>query len=257
MGKSTRIVIKIGTGVLTRKDGIRLDEPAFVELARSIAALSNEGWQVIVVSSGAVGAGLMEFGRTTRPTATAELQAFAAIGQARLMQTWRTHLQVRDLAGAQLLLTYEDLESPDRRERILLTLGHLLGMGHVIPIINENDSVAVEELRFGDNDALSARVAAMVGADCLLLLTSVDGLTDANGTLIPVVPDVAAAMGHVRAEKGTLSVGGMQTKLQATAHAVASGVQVIIANGKEAVRIPGIIAGTDARCTRFPLPSHV
>ncbi len=253
MTDERRIVIKIGTGVLTRRDGIRLDEPVFVDLARSIAALKDDGWHTIVVSSGAVGAGLMEFGRSERPSETAELQAFAAIGQARLMQTWRTHLQVRDLAGAQLLLTYGDLESVERRERILRTLDHLLGMGNVVPSINENDSVAVEELRFGDNDALSARVAEMAGARLLVLLTSVDGLMDGSGTLIPEVPDIAAAMSHVRAEKGALSVGGMQTKLQATSHAVENGVPVIIANGKEATRLPGIVNGTDHRCTRFPI----
>lgn len=257
MREDKRIVIKIGTGVLTRRDGIRLDEPVFVDLARSIASLKEAGWQTIVVSSGAVGAGLMEFGRTERPSGTAELQAFAAIGQARLMQTWRTHLQVRDLAGAQLLLTYGDLDSEERRERILRTLDQLLSMGNVVPIINENDSVAVEELRFGDNDALSARVASMVGAKLLVLLTSVDGLINAAGQVIPEVTDVAEAMSHVREEKGALSVGGMQTKLQATSFALESGVPVIIANGKEATRLPGIVFGSDTCCTRFPLPSHV
>ena len=256
MNKEKRIVIKIGTGVLTRRDSIRLDEPVFVELARAISALHAGGWHAVVVSSGAVGAGLMEFGRNERPTETAELQAFAAIGQARLMQTWRTHLQVRDLVGAQLLLTYGDLESDDRRERITRTLDHLLSMGNVIPIINENDSVAVEELRFGDNDALSARVAGIAGAELLVLLTSVDGLMDGTGKVIPVVPDIAASMAHVRGDKGALSVGGMATKLQATAHAVEAGIPVIIANGKEAHRLPAIVAGTDPVCTRFPLPHH-
>ena len=251
MSKEKRIIIKIGTGVLTRRDGIRLDEPVFVDLARAIATLHADGWRVLVVSSGAVGAGLMEFGRTERPTETAELQAFAAIGQARLMQTWRTHLLVRDLVGAQLLLTYDDIESEERRERIHRTLDCLLAMGNTIPIINENDSVAVEELRFGDNDALSARVASLAEAELLVLLTSVDGLLDADGVVIPDVPDINAVTQHVRAEKGALSVGGMQTKLQATALAVNNGIPVIIANGKEAARLPGIVKGTDPCCTRF------
>ncbi len=255
MAAPSRIVIKIGTGVLTRDDRIRLDEPAFVEIARAVAALVADGWRVVLVSSGAVGAGLMEFGRRERPDDTPTLQAFAAIGQARLMQTWRTHLQVRDLAGAQLLLTYSDLDSEERRQQILRTLEKLLEMGNVVPIINENDSVAIEELRFGDNDALSARVAVLAGAALLVLLTSVDGLLDMSqpgpGRLVPVVDDPAAVEAMVRDSKGGLSVGGMRTKLQAVQLARTHGIPAIIAHGKHADRLPGIVAGTDARCTRF------
>lgn len=252
-----RIVIKIGTGVLTRSDGVRLDESTFVEIARAIAELHRRGDEVILVSSGAVGAGLMEYGRTTRPESTAGLQAFAAIGQARLMQTWRTHLAIRDLSAAQLLLTYSDLGSEERRTRILRTLDALLELRTVIPIINENDSVAVEELRFGDNDALSAHVAAMVGATALVMLTSVDGLmreTPQGPELVPVVTHLAEARAHVRNDKGDLSVGGMQTKLDAVAHTHKAGLPAFIANGKQAWRLPALLDGTDHTCTHFPLP---
>jgi glutamate 5-kinase len=254
-----RIVVKIGTGVLTRDDRIRLDEPAFVEIARSVAGLVAAGHEVVLVSSGAVGAGLMEFGVRERPNDTATLQAFAAIGQARLMQTWRTHLQVRDLAAAQLLLTYADLESDERSQRILLTLERLLAMGHVVPIINENDSVAVEELRFGDNDALSARVAVLARASLLVLLTTVDGLLDMGdgGRLVPVVADPDAVGGLVREDKGALSVGGMRTKLEAVRLARRHGIPAIIAHGKHADRLPGIVAGLDQPCTRFPVAAAI
>ena len=256
MAAPSRIVIKIGTGVLTRDDRIRLDEPAFVEIARAVSALVASGHEVILVSSGAVGAGLMEFGKRERPQDTASLQAFAAIGQARLMQTWRTHLQVRDLAGAQLLLTYGDLDSDERRLQILRAMEKLLEMGNVVPIINENDSVAVEELRFGDNDALSARVAALVGASLLILLTTVDGLMDMGetpGKLVPLVADPSAVEAMVQEKKGALSVGGMRTKLQAVSLARSHGIPSIIAHGKKADRLPAIVAGTENHCTRFTL----
>ncbi len=256
---SQRIVLKIGTGVLTRSDRICVDDPVFVDLARAIAALQRDGHRIVVVSSGAVGAGLMERGRKDRPEDTATLQAFAAMGQTRLMHHWKTHLQYHDIVAAQLLLTYDDLESEDRRARILRTIERLLDFGDVVPVINENDSVAVEELRFGDNDALSAHVAALTGADLLVLLTTVDGLLDrsrAEGQqLVRVVEDLDAADVMVEDTQGHLSVGGMRTKLEAVGVARDHGIPAIIAHGKHTDRLPGIIAGEDLPCTRFPLPT--
>ncbi len=254
-----RIVLKIGTGVLTRSNRIRVDDPVFVDLARAIAALQGGGRQVIVVSSGAVGAGLMERGMKDRPEDTASLQALAAMGQTGLMHHWKTHLQYHDLVAAQLLLTYDDLKSEDRRGRILRTLERLLDFGDVVPVINENDSVAVEELRFGDNDALSAHVAALTGADLLVLLTTVDGLLDrsrAEGEqLVRHVQDLGEAEALVEDTQGHLSVGGMRTKLEAVSVARRHGIPAIIAHGKHIDRLPGIIAGENLPCTRFLLPT--
>lgn len=251
-----RLVIKIGTGVLTRGDGIRLDDTAFLELARALSVLLKAGHQVLVVSSGAVGAGLLECGHDRRPEDTPSLQAFAAIGQARLMQTWRTHLQHRDLLAAQLLLSYADLESADRSGRILRTVDRLLEFGNVIPVINENDSVAVEELRFGDNDTLSARVAALVGARQLILLTSVDGLyrhePDGHPTLVARLDDLDEARAWLQPGLGTLSVGGMASKLDAASVARSHGIPAVIAHGRHADRLPAIVDGEAVPCTRIP-----
>jgi len=250
-----RIVIKVGTGVLTREDGIRLDQPVFAGMARAIARLKAEGHTVIIVSSGAVGAGLMAMGHDERPTEIAELQAFAAIGQAVLMHSYQQHLGTYDLLPAQLLLTYGDLDSEARQARILRTMVSLLTKDNVVPVINENDSVAVEELRFGDNDALSARVASLIDANRLVILTSVDGLLDSNSggtpSLVAEVDDWKHAESLVESHHGKHSVGGMASKLLAVRTAVEAGIETFITNGKQPERIPAILDGSDQNRTRF------
>jgi glutamate 5-kinase len=153
---------------------------------------------------------------------------------------------------AQLLLTHSDLDSRTRHQNAKNTLRRLLECKNVVPIINENDSVAVEELRFGDNDRLSAEVAVLAEAELLILLTSVDGLMDHAGKRIPMIADVADAARFVRKEKSRLSVGGMVSKLEAVKLAMAAGIPTVIANGRRAGIIPRIAAGVRAG-TLFPV----
>ena len=241
--KSRRIVVKFGSGILAHPSGFGLDEVQFEQLTYAMSGLRSAGHEVIVVSSGAVAAGGMAFGMVKRPEDTATLQACAAVGQTRLMQRYETLFSRHGLLVAQLLLTNEDLQQPTRRENLTNTLERLLSFKNVIPIINENDSVATEELKVGDNDRLSAGVARLAGADLLLLLTSVDGLLDEVGQLIPEVTALAEVMNHIRPEKGVHSTGGMASKLGSAAEAVAAGVEVVIANGRKPGQLAELVEG--------------
>jgi len=248
--KSRRVVVKFGSGILAHPSGLGLDEGQFEQLAYAVAGLRSANHEVIVVSSGAVAAGGMAFGMVRRPEDTATLQACAAVGQTRLMQRYESLLSRHGLLVAQLLLTNEDLQQPGRRDNLTNTLERLLAFKNVIPIINENDSVATDELKVGDNDRLSAGVARLAKADLLILLTSVDGLLDAEGNLIPEVTDVAAVGAHVRPEKGMHSTGGMASKLGSAGDAVAAGVEVVIANGRKPAQLLELVEGT-GRGTRW------
>ena len=245
-----RIVVKFGSGILANAKGTALDTRQFKRLSREIAALVAAGHEVIVVSSGAVAAGLGTLGLKERPEELAAIQACAAIGQSALMQMYGAMFAGHGLAVAQLLLTYRDLDSRVSYANAQNTIERLLERKRVVPIINENDSVAVEELRFGDNDKLSAEVAVLVGADVLILLTSVDGLLDARGNTVPVVQDVDDVKELVRPEKGKFSVGGMASKLQAVKLALEAGIRTHIGSGTKAGQIGKIIAGRPAG-TRF------
>jgi glutamate 5-kinase len=241
--KSRRVVVKFGSGILTHLSGLGLDEGQFEQLVYAVAGLRSSGHEVIVVSSGAVAAGGMAFGMVRRPEDTATLQACAAVGQTRLMQRYESLFSRHGLLVAQLLLTNEDLHQAGRRENLTNTLERLLAFKNVVPIINENDSVATEELKVGDNDRLSAGVAQLAKADILILLTSVDGLLDAEGRVIPEVIDVSAVGGHVRPEKGMHSTGGMASKLGSAGEAVAAGVEVVIANGRNPSQLLAVVEG--------------
>jgi len=208
------------------------------------------GAQCIIVSSGAVAAGMPVLGLKERPADLSTRQACAAAGQSRLMGLYAEKFEGHGLKVAQLLLTHGDLDSRMRRENAGNTLERLLERGNVVPVVNENDSVAVEELRFGDNDHLSAEVATLARADLLMILTSVDGLMDAKGKVVPVVRDTKAVAGLVRREKGKLSVGGMVTKLEAVRLALAQGIVTVIANGRKPGTIRAIAEGKGGG-TRF------
>ena len=191
-----------------------------------------------------------------RPTDLPSIQACAAVGQSRLMQAYESLFARHDLHVGQLLLTHQDIDSRSRYANARNTLDRLFSCGNVVPIINENDSVAVEELRFGDNDRLSAEVAILAGADLLILLTSVDGLVDqTTGKVVPLVNDLSVADGLVREEKGRFSVGGMRSKLQAASHAAGAGIHVVIANGRKPDSIARIVAG-ESIGTRVTSGSH-
>ena len=240
-----RVVIKFGSGILTRPGSAALDEGQFAQLCQAIAILRQQGHEVIVVSSGAVAAGLQPLGFARRPESTSVLQACAAVGQSRLMNKYATLLGACGLHVGQLLVTHQDFEDGQRRENFRNTLLSLLERGNIIPVINENDSVATEELRFGDNDALSARLAGIVGADLLILFTSVDGLLPPGETerIVERVEDIREVLDFARDEKGEFSVGGMASKLRAVEWAVGEGVETVIANGRRPLQIPDLVAG--------------
>jgi glutamate 5-kinase len=244
MDKSADIVvIKFGSGILTRPDGMALDDTHIESLVSAVAGVHASGKKPMIVSSGAAAAGMMEFGLNERPLELSTLQACCAVGQTRLMQVYGTMFRSFDLNVAQLLLANEDFSTPQRRENVLNTLQQLIVMGGVIPIINENDSVAVEELKFGDNDTLSAQIACLLEASLLILLTGVDGLKDEQGALIEEVTDIDSVTCHVRPGTGQFSVGGMATKLEAARVATAAGIPAIIANGNNPGQLSQIIAG--------------
>jgi len=234
---TSRIVVKFGTGILTRLEGNTLDIPQFRRLTGEIGEAIRAGHQCILVSSGAVGAGMMVLGYQQRPTELPAIQACAAVGQTRLMRLYQSLFARHRLHVAQLLLTHQDMDSRTRRANARNTLETLLSRGDTLPIINENDSVAVEELKFSDNDQLSADVAILAQADQLIICTSANGLTrsgDPNDDPIAEVTDLEAARALAQASHGPLSVGGMTTKLTAVGTALAQGITTRIINGRDA-----------------------
>ena len=251
---AARIVVKLGTGVLT--DSRKLIDPAQLEqLVAQVATLRRAGREVVLVTSGAVGAGMGALGYESRPAHLAEKQACAAVGQSRLMAAYDKLFSAHGLLVAQVLLTHDDLEHHERHLNARNTLVTLLGRG-VVPIINENDAIADEEIKVGDNDRLSAHVAALVGADLLVILSGIDGLmtkSDGTGTLIPSVrkidDSVRALAGGAGSER---NVGGMVTKLQAAEIAAEGKVDTIIASGRRPDILLELAAGKKIG-TRFSL----
>jgi len=244
--KRKRIVIKFGTGILTKSSGHALNPRQLRRLTGEVAEVMRSGHQCLLVSSGAVGAGLMLMGLTERPKDLPSIQACAAIGQSRLMRIYETLFQRHGLHVAQLLLSHQDIDSRTRYQNARNTLERLLRFRNVVPIINENDSVAVEELRFGDNDSLSAEVAILAYADLLLILTSVEGLLDEQNKLISKVTDIDAVAHLANGNVGVYSTGGMVTKLQAAKTACQAGIPSVIASGFEPGVIFAAVAGKPA-----------
>ncbi len=245
-----RIVVKLGTGVLSRPAGKSLDTAQFARIAAECAALRRDGHDCILVSSAAIAAGVRVMGLASRPDDLHGKQACAAAGQPELMRLYAASFRKHGVNVAQLLLTHGDIDSLSRRQNARNTIDRLLANG-IVPVINENDSVAVEELRFGDNDRLSAEVARLVGAARLLILTSVDGLQDAEGCRIPSVARIEDALRLVRPDKGAESVGGMQTKLEAIRMACEGGIAAHILDGRKPGQIKKALGGGDVG-TAFP-----
>ncbi|HEY1583789.1 MAG TPA: glutamate 5-kinase [Chthoniobacterales bacterium] len=238
-----RIVLKFGSGTLTRTDRSGLDLQQFARLSAAVAGLIARGCQCVTVTSGAVAAGTSVLGLQERPADLATAQASAAVGQSKLMHAYERAFGRYKLNVAQLLLTHSDLDSRRRRANAGNTLERLLAADNVVPIINENDSVATEELSFGDNDRLSAEVATLAGADLLIILTQVDGLLDADGKVIPFVRDIERVKKLANGEKGRFSRGGMISKLEAVKMAVDAGITTVIMNGRRPDWIPAVVAG--------------
>lgn len=254
MATGKRIVLKFGSGILTKLTSVDPDPVQLRKLVEAIALLKQAGHSCVVVSSGAVASGLRPLDFKERPSDMTTLQACAAVGQTHLMHFYESLLRDHGLHVAQLLLTHEDLGNEDRAARVKSTLLRLLEFPQIVPVINENDSVAIEELRFGDNDKLSSQVALLWGADVLMLLTSASGLLrdprKPEDGPIPVVNDVEAVIHHAMEEKTKLGTGGMISKLRAVQDAVNGGVECIICSGRHAEQLPAVIAGSGI-CTRF------
>jgi glutamate 5-kinase len=257
-----RIVVKLGTHTLT--DGQdRLSRPRMIELVRQIAHLRAEGHEMLLVSSGAIFAGREVLGPSPCRKDIPYKQTLAAVGQVRLMGLYEQFFALYDTPMAQALLTRADLAHRGRYLNARNTLLSLLGL-QVVPVINENDVVAVEEIKIGDNDNLSALVANVVDADWLIVLTDQAGLftadprLDASARLIPEVPVIDKKVRHLAGSSGsTLGTGGMATKIEAAELATRSGTHVIVASGTEPDILLRLVAG-ETLGTRFPATvSHV
>ena len=265
-----RIVVKLGTNVIMRADG-RVALGLLCGLVEQIAALRDQGYELLVVSSGAIGLGVERLGLTTRPTALAQVQACAAIGQSRLMALYGDAFDRLNCPIAQVLLTEDDFRDPVRHANLRATLDALLTLG-VIPIVNENDTVSTMELDrpadlggghrfgvteriFGDNDKLSALLVKHVNADLLVLLSDVDGLYDRDpadpaARLLPSVETIDDAVMELAKGGNGRGRGGMTSKLESARIALRAGKQVVIANGRTPHVLERILAGAQLG-TRF------
>ena len=244
--RARRVVVKIGSALLTN-DGRGLDEAAIGGWVDQIAALHRRGIEVVLVSSGAVAAGMLRLGWQARPSAVHELQAAAAVGQNGLTECYETHFARHGLLTAQVLLTHDDLSNRKRYLNARSALRTLVAL-RVVPVVNENDTVVTDEIRFGDNDTLGALVANLLEAEALVILTDQEGLFDADPRSNPAArliaegraddPQLAAVAGG----GGVLGRGGMATKVRAAQLAARSGAVTVIASGRQP-EVLGRLAG--------------
>ncbi len=250
-----RTVIKIGSSTLTYSNGC-VNIRRIEALCKVISDMMNSGSEVILVSSGAIATGVGKLNLRKKPCDIAGKQAMAAIGQCELMYLYDKEFSLYNHTVAQILLTAPDLDSLDRHKKFENTIEKLLEYG-ALPIINENDTVATEEIEFGDNDTLAARVAASVGAELLVLMSDIDGLytedphKNPNATLIPAVYEIDEKIEAISGGAGSaLGTGGMQTKIKAAKIAMAAGCDMIITNGSTPEILYKVIDGEDFG-TRF------
>ena len=242
-----RVVVKVGTHSIATKTG-RPDHAALRRVVDGVCALRAKGLEVLFVSSGAVAAGVEALGLKSRPADVADVQMCAAVGQARFITEYETLFAERGVQIGQVLLTHADFSDRRRVANLRRSLDHLV-RSRIVPVINENDIVADEEVKgltFGDNDWLSSLIVKLVHADALVLLTTVDGLLDNTGARVSAVAKVRDALKLVKAgEKGTLSKGGMDSKLKAVDNAAKSGANVVIANAAQEQVLTEIFSGKD------------
>ena len=242
-----RVVVKIGSALLTN-DGRGLDEAAIGGWVDQIAALQRQGVEVVLVSSGAVAAGMVRLGWQVRPSAVHELQAAAAVGQNGLTQCYEHHFARHGLLTAQVLLTHDDLSNRKRYLNARSALRTLVDL-RVVPVINENDTVVTDEIRFGDNDTLGALVANLLEADALVILTDQEGLFDADPRHNPAASLIREgraddpALAAMAGSGGALGRGGMTTKVQAARLAARSGAVTVIASGRQPEVLTRLIEG--------------
>jgi glutamate 5-kinase len=237
VARSRRVIIKIGSRTLAAEGG-----DIFGRLASVVA--DHRKTTFVVVSSGAIAIGVKKLGYRVRPKEIAKLQAAAAAGQSLLMRAYEEAFGAHGLTVAQVLLTYADLADRTRSNNARQALGALLDAG-AVPVLNENDSVAVDEIKL-DNDQLAAMVAPLIDADLVVLLSDVEGLLDAEGRRIPIVRDVARdALPHIRKSTSTVGTGGMSSKVEAARRATLAGAHVVVADARSETVLSGILAGDD------------
>lgn len=261
LSQAKRVVIKVGTGVLTSGIG-QLDAARIEGLCLQVNTLKGRGMDVILVSSGAVGLGMGKLSLRKRPKDLASLQACAAVGQSILINTWQKGFDPHGLTVAQILLTREDLRARHRHNAVFKTVERLLAKG-VVPIVNENDTVSAAEIKFGDNDTLSALVASVANADLLFILSNIPGLIDMQGTG-QVIPRVTAITPQIEAmaqgTKQATSVGGMISKLSAARIAQRAGCGVLIGSGQDPELFDKLLkgdpVGTYFEPSDLPVKSH-
>ncbi len=236
--KARRVVVKVGSGVLTSHNGLNTD--VINSLSRQICQLGKSGLEVLLVSSGAMASGQKKIGLDRRPDEIPKRQAIAAVGQAGLILCYEKAFETHDRLVAQILLTSDDLSVSRRRYLNARNTLHTLLAWHVVPIINENDTVVVEEIKFGDNDNLSALIALMMNADILVNLTDIDGLytgdprTDSGARQIPAVDRITRELEKTASDlPGALGTGGMLSKIRAARKVTVAGIPMVIANGLE------------------------
>ena len=240
--KLKRITIKIGTRVLTERDN-KIDRKVISNLSDQIASPMDRGIEVVVVSSGAIGAGLGLLGLKKKGRSLSELQAIASVGQNHLMDIYNECLKKRGYIAGQILLTQEDFNDRRRFLNIRYTLNTLLKY-KAVPVVNENDSVSTEEIKCGDNDRLSSLVADLADSDMLIVLTDVDGLYNEKGKVVKLVKTVTGNVKSLCKGKGCEeSTGGMLTKLESVKNATHAGVECVIANGKKKNVILDVVEG--------------
>jgi len=257
IGKGRRIVVKVGTSILASVEkGLHHD--VFSNLAREISALKRQGFEIILVSSGAIAAGMEKLGYKSRPMSITQKQATAAVGQTRLMNIYENLFSRCHQMVAQVLLTRDDLGHRQRFLNARNTLLTLLELG-IIPIINENDTVVVDEIKFGDNDNLAALITNLIEADLLIILTDIDGLCDGDpryhphARCIPLVEDIDAEMeGMIGDTHGEWNVGGMVSKVQAARKASRFGIPTVIACGTKREIIHQILKGKEVGTLILP-----
>ena len=250
LGKARRIVVKVGSSILASVDkGLHYE--VFSRLTKEISDLKRQGCEIVLVSSGAIAAGMEKLGYKTRPQAITQKQATAAVGQTRLMNIYEDYFSRYQQMVAQVLLTHDDLSHRRRFLNARNTLLTLLELG-IIPIINENDTVVVDEIKFGDNDNLSALITNLIGADLLVILTDIDGLCDSdprvnpNAKCIPLVEDIDGDIeGIIGETKNEMSVGGMTSKIQAARKASRFGIPTVVARGTKDGILHQILKGKE------------
>jgi glutamate 5-kinase len=257
LSKAKRIVVKVGSSILASVEK-GLHHEVFSHLAEEISELKRQGYEIVLVSSGAVAAGMEKLGYKTRPATITQKQATAAVGQSRLMNLYERHFSRHQQMVAQVLLTRDDLSHRRRFLNARNTLLTLLELG-IVPIINENDTVAVDEIKVGDNDNLSALITNLIEADLLIILTDIDGIYDADprrnphAQWIPLLKDpdidIKGMAGDTLSE---MSVGGMVSKIQAAQKASHFGVPTLVANGTKEKVLYRILKGEEVGTLILP-----